>query len=291
MTIQELNKVLELHRKWLNGEPHGARANLSLKDLRGANLRETNLYGAILCGADLREANLRGSKLRDASLCGADLCGTDLREADLRGADLREVDFREANLYKADLRETNLCGVILRESYLYKAILYKANLCGADLHGADLRGTDLCRANLNEASLYKADLCKANLYEADFYKADLREAKNVPFIPMACPEIGSYVAFKKAEDFIVVLEIPEDALRSSATTRKCRASKARVLRIENLNGGISDTQEVRSYYDPTFIYKVGETVEVKDFDTDRWDECSTGIHHFMSRQEAAEYNY
>lgn len=108
---------------------------------------------------------------------------------------------------------------------------------------------------------------------------------------MACPEIGSYVAFKKAEDFIVVLEIPEDALRSSATTRKCRASKAKVLRIENLNGGISDTQEVRSYYDPTFIYKVGETVEVKGFDTNRWDECSTGIHHFMSRQEAAEYNY
>lgn len=291
MTIQELNKILELHRKWLNGEPYGTRANLSLKDLRGANLRETNLYGAILCGADLREANLRGAKLRDASLCGADLCGTDLREADLRGADLREVDFREANLYEANLRETNLCGVILREAYLRKAILYKANLCGADLHGANLCRTDLRGANLNEASLYKADLCEANLYEADFYKADLREAKNVPFIPMACPEIGSYVAFKKAEDFIVVLEIPEDALRLSATTRKCRASKARVLRIENLNGGISDIQEVRSYYDPAFIYKVGETVEVKNFDTNRWDECSTGIHHFMSRQEAVEYSY
>lgn len=207
----ELNKVLELHKKWLNGEPDGERADLSFKDLCKADLRETILHGAILYGA-----------------------------------------------------------------VLYGAILHGADFCKADLRGVDLRKTDLRGANLRGVNLYGADL---------------REAKNIPFIPMVCPEIGSYVAFKKAEDFIIVLEIPEDALRSSATTRKCRASKARVLRIENLNGGISNTQEVRSYYDPTFIYKVGETVEVKDFDTNRWGECSTGIHHFMSRQEAAEYNY
>ena len=292
MTIQELNKILELHRKWLNGEPHGIRANLSLKDLRGANLRETNLYGAILCGTDLREANLRGANLHDASLCGADLYGADLREADIRGADLCEVDLHEANLYKANFYKANLYEANLRKVYLYKAILYKTNLYKADLYEANLCGTDLRGANLRDASLYKADLHEANLYEADFYKANLCEAKNVPFIPMACPEIGSYVAFKKAEDyFIVVLEIPEDALRSSATTRKCRASKAKVLRIENLDGSISDIQEVCSYYNPTFIYKVGETVEVKNFDTNRWDECSTGIHHFMNRQEAVEYSY
>ena len=38
-----------------------------------------------------------------------------------------------------------------------------------------------------------------------------------------------------------------------------------------------------------FKYTVGETVEVKDFDPDRWNECSTGIHFFMDRQEAVEY--
>lgn len=181
ITFQELNKVLELHKKWLINEPDGVKASLDFKDLRWANLREANL-------------------------CGANLCRTDIRRA-------------------------------------------------------------------------------------NFYEADLREAKNIPFIPMACPEIGSYIAFKKAEDFIVVLEIPEDALRSSATTRKCRASKAKVLRIENPDGSISDTQKVRSYYDSTFVYKVGETVKVGYFDRNRWYECSTGIHHFMSRQEAVEYNF
>jgi len=77
--------------------------------------------------------------------------------------------------------------------------------------------------------------------------------------------------------------ITEDAKRSSATTRKCRASKAKVLEI---SGGIT---EVSSKWDIHFIYKVGETVEVKDFDENRWNECSTGIHFFLTRKEAEEY--
>jgi hypothetical protein len=34
---------------------------------------------------------------------------------------------------------------------------------------------------------------------------------------------------------------------------------------------------------------VGETIEVKDFDDDRWNECSAGIHFFITRKEAVEY--
>ena len=30
-------------------------------------------------------------------------------------------------------------------------------------------------------------------------------------------------------------------------------------------------------------------VSVNDFDTNRWKECSTGIHFFMTREEAVEY--
>ena len=68
MEENQLKNVLELHRKWINKEPGGERA-----DLRGADLR----------GADLREADLRGADLREANLRRADLRGADLREADL----------------------------------------------------------------------------------------------------------------------------------------------------------------------------------------------------------------
>lgn len=55
--------------------------------------------------------------------------------------------------------------------------------------------------------------------------------------PLVCPEKGSFIGYKKCrDDLIVELEIPEDALRSSATTRKCRCSKANMLSITNLDG-------------------------------------------------------
>ena len=78
--------------------------------------------------------------------------------------------------------------------------------------------------------------------------------------------------------------------KKADATRKCRASKAKILRIEKLDGSIcEDVKECISNYDKNFIYKIGEIVEVPDFDTDRWNECSTGIHFFITRQEAVDY--
>ena len=178
---------------------------------------------------------------------------------------------KRANLSGANLRGANLSGANLRG-----ANLRGANLSGVDLYGANLRG-----ANLREANLREANLCGADLYGA----------KNLN-LPMVCPEEGSFIGFKKCRnDFIVKLEILSDSLRCSATGRKCRCSKAKVISITNLDGTNANTNVVISKRDPNFIYKVGETVEVKNFDTNRWNECSTGIHFFMTRQEAADYVY
>ena len=205
MDNEKLKEILERHRKWLNDEDGGERANLC---------------GAYLCGADLR--------------------GADLREADLRGANLREADLRGANLREADLRGANLCG---------------AYLCGANLYGADLRG-----------------------------------AKNIPFIPLACPERGEFVGFKKIGEYIVELLIPTNAKRCSATTRKCRASYAKVVSLTTLSGEPVKTNSVTNTgYSPNIVYKVGELVYPDAFDDDRWNECSHGIHFFINRQEAVEY--
>lgn len=37
-------------------------------------------------------------------------------------------------------------------------------------------------------------------------------------------------------------------------------------------------------------YHVGEIVRVDNFDDNRWRECSTGIHFFMTRDEAVRYS-
>lgn len=55
MNKEELNIILEKHKKWLKNEEGGERAVLSYADLRSANLRSANLSGADLSGADLDE--------------------------------------------------------------------------------------------------------------------------------------------------------------------------------------------------------------------------------------------
>ena len=199
----------------------------------------------------------------------ANLCGANLSRANLRGANLYWADLHGADLHGADLRGANLCG---------------ANLCGANLHRADLRG-----ANLYCADLHGADLRGANLRGANLRGANLRGAKNVN-CPLMCPEKGSFTGFKKVRgNYIVELEILADSLRSSATGRKCRCSKAKVVSITNPDGSNAEVTFARSGWDFDFIYSVGEVVEVKDFDTNRWDECAPGIHFFITRQEAIDY--
>ena len=155
-----------------------------------------------------------------------------------------------------------------------RAYLRGAYLSGADLSGADLRG---------------ADLSGAYLREADLSGADLSGAENIPYIPYACPDFGMFIGFKKASGYIVVLEIPEDAKRLSATGRKCRCNKAKVLEIQNIDGTKADVTKVESGYDSNFVYEVGKTVSVDNFCDDRWRECSPGIHFFINRQEAVNY--
>ena len=276
LTREKLNKILEEHKHWIDEDCKNweeMRAVLSGADLRGADL-----HYAVLSGANLLNAVLRGADLHRAVLSGADLRGADLRDADLSEADLRDADLRGADLHKADLRNANL---------------RNANLSGAYLLNADLRGADFRGANLRNADLSEADLCGANLCGANLNRANLSGAKNVPYIPMVCPEEGDFTGWKKAEGnknkVIVKLHIPSDAKRSSATTRKCRCSKAEVIAIYNLDGTEAEETTCHSDYDNSFIYEVGKTVEVTDFSEDRWKECAKGIHFFINKQEAINY--
>jgi hypothetical protein len=187
MTNEEIKKILENHKNWLDGKHDGFRAYLRGADLWRADLQKTDLQGADLRGASLWEANLRGANLRGANLQGA-------------------------------------------------------NLQGADLHGA--------------TALY-----------------------------LQCPETGSFTAYKKLNNnAIATLEIPEEAKRSSATSRKCRAEKVRVLKIERNGEEINSEMSAREG-----LYEVGKETVADSWDCDRWNECSHGIHFFITRAEAENW--
>lgn len=125
----------------------------------------------------------------------------------------------------------------------------------ANLKGADLKGANLEYANLE--------------YAINYF--------------LQCPEEGSFIGWKKCKNGVIVkLEVLQDAKRSSATTRKCRASKVKVLEIFG-------DEEAISKHDSNFIYRKDEIIEIENFDEDRWNECSTGIHFFITRKEAENY--
>ena len=227
-------------------------------DLRSADLRSADLRSADLSAADLHGADLHGANLRSADLSDANLRCADLRSADLSDADLSDADLRCANLRDADLSAANLRCADLRS----------ADLSAADLSGADLRGANLHGANLSELTVAQTSIL---------------------------PDEGDIIGWKKAitldgAPIIVKLLIPADAQRSNATGRKCRASTARVLDLQDKQGNsLPPDTTAYSSYDPDFTYQKGETVHVEDFDTNRWEECAPGIHFFITRIEAIEY--
>ena len=238
--------------------------------------------------AELKEILARHKHWLDEDCEGWRGMRANFEKADLEGANLRGARLDFVNLWGANLR-----GADLREACLQGADFTRADLQGAILQGADLSGVDFTKANLWRANLQEAELGGAYIRGADLEGAFLQGAKNIPFIPMTCPDTGAFVGWKKADDCIVKLLIPEDAKRSSSTGRKCRCDRAVVLSIEDRNGYVHDKPEKHFYaisdHDANFIYRVGETVSVDNFCEDRFKECAPGIHFFINKQEAIEY--
>lgn len=158
--------------------------------------------------------------------------------------------------------------------------LRRAGLSDANLGDANLSATNLCHANLCGASLSGANHVKLSIAKTSIL-----------------PDEGDIIGWKKAwtgdipaTPVIVKLLIPADAQRSNATGRKCRASTARVLDLQDKQGNsLPPDTTAYSGHDTDFTYKKGETIHVEDFDTNRWNECAPGIHFFITRIEAVKY--
>ncbi len=94
---------------------------------------------------------------------------------------------------------------------------------------------------------------------------------------------GSLIGWKKCRDDVIVkLRIPEEARRSHAFGRKCRAEFADVLEI------IGAEQAVSSH-DGVTVYRAGERVTPDSFDENWQEECASGIHFFITKEEAENY--
>ena len=118
MEMIELKNILALHKKWLNEEEGGERADLHGADLNGICLDNVDFRNANLRCVNFRNAIITNSDFRCADLYGADFCHAFLQGSDFASANLKNANFVEANLYGADFLNADLTGACLGEANL-----------------------------------------------------------------------------------------------------------------------------------------------------------------------------
>jgi uncharacterized protein YjbI with pentapeptide repeats len=180
-----------------------------------------------------------------------------------------------ANLAGANLDGANLAGANLEGANLTDANLARANLTDANLARANLTDANLARANLEGANLTDANLEGANLTDANLDGAKKFRLGKVLDEPLT--------GYKKTKEGVVITaEIPAGAIVFCINGSKFRTNKAKIT-------DMAGHEVLHSQYDNTFEYRLGQEIEIKDFNLMYNVECASGFHFFRTRKEAEEY--
>ena len=143
---------------------------------------------------------------------------------------------------------------------------------------------------LIEAIKQDADLWGADLRGADLQGAKGKTLKDLKQLFWIIPEEGAFIAWKKCKNSLVKISIPKEAKRTSnLKDRKCRAEFVDVIQIIDLNTK-KRIKTTNGLYN-NIVYEVGKRTIADSFDPDFTVDCSHGIHFFITKQEAMEFNY
>jgi uncharacterized protein YjbI with pentapeptide repeats len=235
--------------------------NLIFADLRGTNLKGTNLNGADLNGADLSFAKLSKANLNKANLSFANLSYIDFSGADLSSANLTGCDLGRANLNGADLSGANLVIVQALGTNFTLSTLTEA--CIEDWHinastvlenikcqaiymkqDEDGRYTDRRPSSENESF---ADGDFAKLVEKALSTVDLIFRNGIDWQALAFSlnkfkvesggrELTVHAIENKGDgDFVIRVNVPPDADKSSIETRIKQEYEQKVKEIDARN--------------------------------------------------------
>lgn len=234
-------------------------------------------------------------------------------DSDFSIANIEDSFFIGANFRNCDLNGARFRNVSFKKSYFHRMITECTRFVDCDFTEASMNNFTFVNCAFEKCNFTRCDIERITFKDCVFIGCDFKDAylppffnphrmsncKNIPYMPMACPEEGEIIGYKIAlnvrlvggnhfANVLVTLKIPADAKRSSAGGRKCRCDKAKVIGLENVF-----THErlsiAYSKYDAWFEYHIGEEISEPNFNENRWDECSKGIHFFINRKEALQY--
>ena len=231
--------------------------------------------------------NISAEELREMLSGRAEGDRTELKECefkdmDLTGWNLSNIDFTLSSFQNVILNGVDFCKSTVENALFDGCPMQGANFRNAVMKTASFRYCDMSRCDIRGAYLFGAVLEFANL-------EGIISDEETKWFRLHCPEKGAFLAYKKCvNDRMVQLLVPADALRTSATLPSCRCNKAKVLTIKSFDFK-ENFEEAWSLVDEDFVYKKGEWVEVKNFNEDRWQDSTTGIHFWLTREEAEAY--
>lgn len=279
--IDNIDKILDEHEKWLKSYPDG-----DSHDTPPADFANCAICRFDFTGRDLSYANFTGARIQNCIFDKAILC-----DAVFLDAVIVESSFRNSNCAHTDMRCTTISDCNVENSNLQSSCFIGARIYYTRFVDSNLSNIDFAGAKFIDGSIIRAKMYNSCIEHAFFSNVIMKIEEELPFVGMKCPSEGSFIAWKvcryNKKKVIVKLLIPEDAKRTSFTTLKCRADKAVVLEIQDANGNKLNVKKARSMHDKSFVYEVGKTVTPKyKFNEARYEECTSGIHFFVDREAA-----
>lgn len=213
---------------------------------------------------------------------------------------MRDSKFRGCVIEQSNFSYSDLLGASFFDCTFKNVIFHHANLCNTSFvncifENCAFQASNMFNCNLERCSFTSTNLCFTNLTKASICSCDMRDMETneaTMGFHNTCPEEGAFIGWKRVRDNkFVKLWISDEARRSSSTSRKCRCDKAFVLGIYDENKMfLPNVTRVYSIHDESFVYEVNKVAHVDDFNENRWQECASGIHFFMTFEEAKQYN-
>lgn len=181
LTQSQLDGLISLHERFIDGRIGGRRAVLKRVDISGLTISYKNMRGADFSGCLMRNMNLANTSFQEAVIYACDLSFSNLSNVSFIRADLRGTRIESANLVGADLEKADLRGGALTANGEY-AKPQPVNFRGANMEGARMVGSMANNADFSDAIMTNmnfqgADLRGARMMGADLTGADLKGVK------------------------------------------------------------------------------------------------------------------
>ena len=281
ITQEQFDDIIKKHLMWRSNHDTGQRATLFNCLLKNIHYKGSFPSGLALCF-------MINCTFDSCTFESCDIC-SNLDESEFINCTFNHCSFTLTSLYNGSIEKS-----AFNKCYFNNVNLNCTRIDSCVFENCCFENTNFSQAPIKE-NIFTDIECNDCYFTDSIIEGNTGdECFSAPSI---VPECGSFIGWKKcfvsASDktpVIVKLEILEDSKRSSGTKRKCRCEKAKVISITSIDGETS-YDVAYSYFDKGFVYRVGDTVKSDSFDDNRFATCSSGIHFFLTRQEAEDYNF